>query len=81
MKDIHKEEGITLVALIITIIVLIILAAVTIIQVVKLDIINVATQGTGNYAEKQEGEKIEFDEMSNFMSNVVEQIGAGKRKQ
>ncbi|MCI8519082.1 MAG: hypothetical protein HFJ51_03060 [Clostridia bacterium] len=57
-----RENAITLVALIITIIVLIILAAVSINTVFKAQFINLATQGTINYAEAQTNEQKQMEQ-------------------
>ncbi len=56
MKSFKNQQGITLVALIITIIVLIILAAVTIISVNNMGLVPLAINGTQNYAIAQETE-------------------------
>ena len=55
-----KNEGITLIALIITIIILIILTAVTINNVIGSNLIDFATKAAENYADagKEEEEKI-----------------------
>ena len=42
--------------------------------------INIVVEGTANYAVKQEEEKVEFDEMANLMSDVVDKIITGKRR-
>ena len=53
-KVIKKEQGITLIALIITIIILIILAAVSLRAVFFDGMIEVATDGVGNYRGRAE---------------------------
>lgn len=72
----RQENGITLVALIITIIVLIILAAVTIMAVTKNGMIDKAIQGTENYANAQYYEVNELEHASNTLNKVVSNITA-----
>ncbi len=66
-----KEEGITLVALMITIIVLIILAAVTIKSVYNHAIVGKATEGTEEYAKEQEREKNEIDKVASILDKIT----------
>ena len=75
-KKSKKENGITLVALIITIIILIILAAVTINSVFKSNFIDLATQGTLNYAEAQVQEEKKLGDVSQLLENTIDSIGA-----
>lgn len=69
-----KEEGITLVAMIITIIVLIILAVVTIRGLIDMNIIKLATDSTVKYAEKQQEELNEFDELANELEEELAKL-------
>ena len=73
-KYITKEEGITLVALIITIIVLIILAAVTIFAFTETGLLQTASKGTENYVNAQEYEKQIMDNIDNHAKDVVKNI-------
>ena len=60
-----KQNGITLVALVVTIIVLIILAAVTITMVAGQDgILNRAQQGTKDYKNAEANELLQLDELN-----------------
>ena len=68
---IRKEQGITLVALMITIIVLIILAAVTIKSVYNHAIVGKATEGTEEYAKEQEREKNEIDKVASILDKIT----------
>lgn len=70
----RQENGITLVALIITIIVLIILAAVTIMAVTNNGMIDKVIQGTENYANAQYHEVNELEHASNTLDKVVSNI-------
>ncbi len=67
----RKEQGITLVALMITIIVLIILAAVTIKSVYNHAIVGKATEGTEEYAKEQEREKNEIDKVASILDKIT----------
>ena len=69
-----ENQGITLVALIITIIILIILAAVTINTAFKLDILEIAGKAAEDYTKEQYKEKEEFDKLSENMDDVIEKI-------
>ena len=68
------ENGITLVALIITVIVLIILAAVTIVSFRESNLINTAVEGTTNYANAQKYEVNLMDDIYNLVSNTMSNI-------
>ncbi len=70
-----KEEGITLVALIITIIVLIILAAVTLQTLVVDGVLNLAMQGSINYAQAQSNEISMLNEMNDKLYDVTKELG------
>ena len=70
----QKEQGITLVALIITIIVLVILAAVTINAAFNIGIIDTAVNGAVNYADAQNKEKITFDDLDKDIQDIVNKI-------
>ena len=70
----NREQGITLVALIITIIVLIILAAVSIIAVSKTKFIEVALNSSINYAKKQNNEMNEMDYVDDLVGETVDRI-------
>ncbi len=74
MKE-RKEQGITLVALMITIIVLIILAAVTIKSVYNHAIVGKATEGTEEYAKEQEREKNEIDKVASILDQITNPSG------
>lgn len=63
----NKEEGITLIALIITIILLIILAAVSLKAVFSDRILDVATSGVDNYVAAQEEEGEEFNNVDRYI--------------
>ena len=69
-----KEQGITLLALIITIIVLVILAAVTINAAFSNRIIDTAVNGALNYADAQNKEKVTFDELDGSIQNIVNKL-------
>ena len=69
-----KEQGITLVALIITIIVLVILAAVTINAAFNIGIIDTAVNGAVNYADAQNKEKISFEDLDKDIQDIVNKI-------
>lgn len=73
MKE-TKEQGITLLALIITIIVLVILAAVTINAAFSNRIIDTAVNGALNYADAQNKEKVTFDELDGSIQNIVNKL-------
>lgn len=73
-KQFIREQGITLVALIITIIILIILAAVTINAVFKSNFIQIATDGTENYSKAQVNEKNKTDQLAEYLQESAEKI-------
>ncbi|MCI8519320.1 MAG: hypothetical protein HFJ51_04455, partial [Clostridia bacterium] len=73
-RQLTKECGITLVALIITIIVLIILAAVSINAVFKSQFIDLALQGTINYAEAQTNEQKKMEALDSYMQGAIKDI-------
>lgn len=69
-----KEKGITLVALIITIIVLIIMVAVSVKIALDTGIINLASEGTENYANVQKTEEEIMKNIDGAAKNVVSNI-------
>lgn len=69
-----SEVGITLVALLITIIVLIILTAVTLININKNLMVEIATQGTQNYAKASVNEEKEMNNVANLVETTVDAI-------
>ena len=75
-----NENGITLVALIITIIVLIILAAVSINAILSSNFINLATQGTINYAEAQVDEEKKLDNVAKLLGDTINSIASMEGK-
>ena len=64
------ENGITLIALIITIIILVILAAVSVRAVYNMGIVNHAINGTREYSEAAKDEQQKMDEISEFLENT-----------
>lgn len=79
-QEIKNENGITLVALIITIIVLIILAAVTIMSFKDSNLINTAVNGTINYANAQAYETKIMDDLYLTLSDKIEKIESAQSK-
>ena len=79
-RESKKEEGITLVALMITIIVLIILAAVTIKSVYDNAIIGKASNGTEEYAKEQKEEEKEISKVTYILEECQDRI-IGRWKQ
>lgn len=78
--EIKNENGITLVALIITIIVLIILAAVTIMSFKDSNLINTAVNGTINYANAQAYETKIMEDLYETLSDKIEKIESAQSK-
>ena len=74
----REERGITLIALIITIIILVLLATISIRAVVDSRIVDVATNGTGNYAKGQLEEEDEFNKTVNVIEEYVKKYGGGE---
>ena len=74
MIKVTKEKGITLVALIITVIILIILAAVTIYAFAKNKLIEVAINGTINYANAQVVEEEIFNQVAITLDEAIKNI-------
>ena len=70
----REEKGITLVALIITVIILIILAAVTIYAFAKNKLIEVAINGTINYANAQVVEEEIFNQVAITLDEAIKNI-------
>ena len=71
-----KEEGITLIALIITIIILVILAAVSIRAVYNMGIVNYTVNGTQDYAKVAVKENQMLDSTGNLIEDTVKRISA-----
>ena len=71
----ENENGITLVALIVTIIILIILAAVTIFYIQDNKFIETAMNGTINYANAQTQEIEIVNDISDMLDEAIEKIG------
>lgn len=67
-----KENGITLVALVVTIIILIILAAVSVRVITKSNIINYTKNGAANY---QAAENKEEEDLKNVEAMIKDAIG------
>ena len=65
------KNGITLIALIITIIVLVILAAVTLNSIFGSNIIGIATNGAINYAEEQQKELGMLNDVSDMLGDIT----------
>ena len=74
----REERGITLIALIITIIILVLLAAISISAVTNSRIIDIATNGAGNYAKEQQKEEEEFNKTVNVIEEYVKKYGGGE---
>jgi len=70
----RRENGITLVALIITIIILVILAAVSIAAVYKMGIVNYAINGTQDYATASKKEENDMDATVTKIDDTVNHI-------
>ena len=70
----RQENGITLVALIITIIVLIILAAVTIMAVTDNGMVDKAIHGTENYAHAQYAEVNLLENTARDLNSIVSNL-------
>ena len=66
----RKNEGITLIALIITIIILIILTAVTLNNVIGTDLIGLATKAVENYTDAEKDEVDKVDELVETADNL-----------
>ena len=64
------ENGITLVALIITIIILVILAAVSIATIYNMGIVNYAVNGSQNYAKAGKAENEMMDNMAHRLKDL-----------
>ena len=71
---IRGENGITLVALIITIIILVILAAVSIAAVYNMGIVNYAVNGTQDYAAQAAAENRIMSSTESFLRDVEANI-------
>ena len=78
MRQRKEERGITLIALIITIIILVLLAAISISAVTNSRIIDIATNGAGNYAKEQQKEEEEFNKTVNVIEEYVKKYGGGE---
>ena len=73
-KQMKKESGITLIALIITIIILVILAAVSIRAVYNMGIVEKAINGTKDYAQASKDEENMFGKTENYIEDAVLKI-------
>ena len=74
-KIMKKENGITLIALIITIIILVILAAVSIRAAYESGIINYAVNGTSEYANQSTEESKALVNAQSQMESVLRELG------
>ena len=75
MKEyLRKEEGITLIALIITIIILVILAAVSIRAVYNMGIVGHAINGTQDYARAAKEENRMLDRTGSYIDEALEKL-------
>lgn len=75
MKKILKNKnGITLIALIITIIILVILAAVSINAIYNMGVVQYAVNGSQNYAKASVEENSIMNDSGNIIENTVEKI-------
>ena len=70
----RRENGITLVALIITIIILVILAAVSVAAVYNMGIVNYAVNGTQNYASAAVAENQMLGNTENLLSSTTKRL-------
>ena len=75
-RKLSKKDGITLIALIITIIVLVILAAVSISTVYNSKIINYATNGAVDYATESVKENEILDKTTSLMESAISNLGS-----
>ena len=69
-----KEEGITLIALLVSLVVLILLASVTIINVFELNFIDTSINSTINYTKVQNNEINKLEEVREVIDNSVEKV-------
>ncbi len=77
-KNMKKQRGITLIALVITIIVLLILAGVTLNLVIgENGIIRTAEQAGKNYMNAQDKELAELEKFANSLNNM---LGGGRKR-
>lgn len=74
MKKLKNNQGITLIALIITIIILVILAAVSIRAVTNMGIVGHAINGTQDYARGAVAENNLFDRVTELLDNTLVRI-------
>lgn len=74
IRNIRKESGITLIALIITIIILVILAAVSIRAVYNMGILGQAVNGTKKYAQGAVEENQMLDETGRLLENTLAKL-------
>jgi len=75
------ENGITLVALIITIIILVILAAVSIATIYNMGIVNYAVNGSQNYAQAGVKENEMLDNVTHRLSDLESNLASIWRTQ
>ena len=73
-ENMRRENGITLIALIITIIILVILAAVSVSAVLNMKIVDYAVSGSQGYAQAGKDEEKMLDETSNKLDDTVTKI-------
>ena len=73
-ENMRRENGITLIALIITIIILVILAAVSVSAVLNMKIVDYAVSGSQGYAQAGKDEEKMLDETSNTIDDTVTKI-------
>ena len=73
-KNTKNQEGITLIALIITIIILVILAAITIRAVVGMGIMGHAINGTQEFVRGAKDENRVLDNVGNFIDNAISEL-------
>ena len=70
-KNLTQEQGITLIALIITIIILVILAAVSVRAVYNMGIVNYAVNGTQNYSKAAVAENEMLDSTGSLIEDTI----------
>ncbi len=74
-QKLKNKDGITLVALIITIIILVILAAVTIEKIFDINLMGTTINGAQNYSNSQIKEKQEMDRINNKIEESIDKFG------
>ncbi len=73
-KEMKKEDGITLISLIVSIILIVILSALTISIAVKNNIIGLATNGIIEYTKAQKDEKELVEETTDTINEVIDKL-------